>query len=464
MTPLEISLATGAILLLLTGAWRLIEMRDRIWLLLFALYLGWFPLAVLLRGATADLKASLAYVAFAGVSGATAFAAIRSRHGRMPGILVSFLAGALLVSFALAVVERITYPGEIAADPLEPLWRLFRPAETYLHPRLGLLGPAKLHFPLPGGGIRATGPFFHTNYLAFFGILVTPLMTALALRDWRTGRRVGSVLALIGLAVAAVLTYWTYSRAGLLGISGAVAATLVLDLLWQWRRRHVPARQALVPGLGVGLTFAAVMTAAFVIDDVGLRRLGATGLADPVVSEVPYEPGVEGTAGRAGQLRIRLQRVALEEIVASPLSLLWGPGLARYESAIHDPASPHHIPEAIGIRDPNSLWLTVGLAGGLPAMVLLGGLLSVTWVRLLRSLGPDEAAGRAALVLWLGAWIPVWALAQLVGTNPFSSAEAIILGTVLGLAGGVSRRADGSARRGAAQPSGGIPSTLTAPS
>jgi hypothetical protein len=38
------------------------------------------------------------------------------------------------------------------------------------------------------------------------------------------------------------------------------------------------------------------------------------------------------------------------------------------------------------------------------------------------------------------AWIPVWALVQLVGTNPLALAESVIFGTMLGLAAGLAGR------------------------
>jgi hypothetical protein len=112
--------------------------------------------------------------------------------------------------------------------------------------------------------------------------------------------------------------------------------------------------------------------------------------------------------------------------------------MSLFDVAIHDPASPDLIPEAARFNDPNSLWLTVGLAGGLPAILLLVAVLGVTWLRLIRSFRDALSVWHGAALLWLAAWIPVWALVQFVGTNPLTMAEAVILGTMLGLAAGLS--------------------------
>ncbi len=107
---------------------------------------------------------------------------------------------------------------------------------------------------------------------------------------------------------------------------------------------------------------------------------------------------------------------------------------------MHDPASPDLIPDAAKINDPNSLWLTAGLAGGLPAILLLLAVLGVAWLRLIRAFRDARSVWHGAALLWLAAWIPVWALVQFVGTNPLALAEAVILGTLLGLAAGLSGR------------------------
>ena len=78
ITPMELIVPLGALLLLAGGAWRLLERRDLPWLLLFAAYLSWFPLAALLRGGGADLKPAIVYLLFAGAAAAVAFAALRA--------------------------------------------------------------------------------------------------------------------------------------------------------------------------------------------------------------------------------------------------------------------------------------------------------------------------------------------------------------------------------------------------
>jgi hypothetical protein len=439
ITPLEVAVAVGAVLLLATRAWRWIRRPDAGWAALFAAYLGWFVLAAVLRGDLADLKPMAAFVVFAGVPAGVAFAALRADPGAAPRRLIVGLAAAVAVAAAAALLERVTYVGTAMPDPLEPFWRLFRPANTYVDPQLGPLGPPPLHFPLDARKIRVTGLFFHTNYMAFFGILVAPLMTALTLRSWRLGRRGLTVATAAALGVATVSTYWTYSRAGLVGLLAAIALAAMVHVAWEWRSRW-PLRRCLVPAAAVLLGVGVVLGGTTVTDDVGLRRLLATEVGDPLVTETPTEPGVEGSAARAAMLRYRLQRVALEAVTASPRSLALGAGLGRYADAIHDPSSPTRIEEATGIRDPNSLWLSVGLGGGATGVVLLVGVLAVAWSRLLRSLDRRGDPWRTAAVIWVAAWIPSWAVIQLVGTNPFTPAEAIIFGVMMGVAGGLSLR------------------------
>ena len=441
ITPMELIVPLGAVLLLAGGAWRLLERHDLPWLLLVAAYLSWFPLAALLRGGGADLKPALVLLLFAGGAAAVAFAALRASRYSGPRLLLGFLGVVLLLAFAGAVLERVTYPGPGSADPLADFWRFFRPANVTQHPQLGQVGPPPLHFRLGGeGDIRATGLFFHTNYMAFFGILMAPLATALALRGWHAGDRRVIVAGFIGMVLVVLLTYWTYSRAGLLGLIAAVGVTVVIDVLWRLRIRSRSLRKELVPGAVTAGLLVLTLGATVLADDLGARRLAATDLPDPIVSDVPFEPGVEGAASRSGQTRVRLQTVALEAITESPGSLILGTGMSRFDVAVHDPDSPDHIPDAARINDPNSLWLTAGLAGGLPAMLLLAAVLGVTWVRLIRSLREARGVWHGAALLWLAAWIPVWALVQLVGTNPLALAESVIFGTMLGLAAGLAGR------------------------
>lgn len=443
ITPIEVVMLLGGILLLAGRAWRLLRRPDLPWLLLLAAYVAWFPLAALLRGGGADLKPAIVYLLFAGGTAAVAFAAIRARPRTTPRQLVAFFGLVLVLAFAAAVLERATYPGPTSADPLADFWRWFRPANISQHARMGQLGPPPLHFRLGEESIRATGFFFHTNYMAFFGILLAPLVTAVTLRGWHAGHRGLVVGGLAGIVLVSLLTYWTYSRAGLLGLVAAVGTTVVVDVVWRLRARSRTLRQELVPGALTAGVLVLTLGGTVLFDDLGARRLAATDLPDPIISEEPFEPGVEGSASRAGQTRVRLQIVAFQEVTDSPRSLLLGPGMSRFDAAVHDPASPDRIPDAAKINDPNSLWLTVGLAGGLPAVLLLAALLGVAWLRLIRSLRKASSVWHGVALLWLTAWIPVWALVQLVGTNPFSLAETVILGTMLGLAAGLSRGGPG---------------------
>jgi hypothetical protein len=444
VTPLEVTAAAGAVLLLSGRAWRLVRRPDLPWLVVLVAYLGWYPLAAVLRGTPTDLKPVVAGGFFLAAAAATAFAATRVLPHRALRWMLAALGGALAIALALALLERLTFPGPGLPDPLEPFWRLFRPYEVYIDPRLGQVGPPRLHYPLwEGTALRATGAFFHTNYQAFFGILLAPLATAVALVGLRARDRRMFVLGVVGLALAWLVTYWTYSRAGLLGLVAAIAAAIVLDVIWQWRDREDGrgARRMLGPAMTVAVMAAVLGGATLLTDDLGVRRLAATDVGDPVVSDGP-DPGdaLEGSAARAGALRLHLQRVAIDRITDTPRALAFGSGLDRYAAALHDPASPSHTADARGIREPNSLWLTAGLAGGLPAVALLALLLAVTWLRLLRALPREPDRWRRAAILWLAAWLPAWAVIQLAGTNPFSAAEAMILGSMLGLAAGLSYR------------------------
>ena len=439
ITPIEVVVAVGALLLVAGRAWRLVRRDDLPWLLLFGAYLGWFPLAALLRGVGADLKPALVYLLFAGGTAAVAFAAVRAGPRVSPRRLVAFLSVVLVLAVAGAVLERVTYPGPGSADPLADFWRFFRPANVSQHPRLGQLGPPPLHFRLGGeAAIRATGFFFHTNYMAFFGILLAPLATAVTLRGWHAGDRRLVAAGSVGIVLVTLLTYWTYSRAGLLGLVGAVGTAVVIDVAWRLRIRSRTLRHELLPGALTAALLVLTLGATVLADDLGARRLAATDLPDPIISDEPFEPGVEGSASRSGQTRVRLQTVALEQIADSPRSLIIGPGMSSFDHAVHDPASPDLIPDAAKINDPNSLWLTAGLAGGLPAMLLLLAVLGVAWLRLIRSFRDARSVWHGATLLWLAAWIPVWALVQFVGTNPLAPAEAVILGTLSGLAVGLS--------------------------
>lgn len=439
ITPIEVTVALGALLLLAGRAWRLVRRADLPWLLLFAAYLSWFPVAAALRGGGADLKPAVVYLLFAGTAAAVGFAAMRASGGAGRRGLVAFLLVALGLAFAGALLERISYPAPGDADVLADFWRLFRPPNVTEHPRLGQVGPPPLHFRLGAeGDIRATGLFFHTNYMAFFGILLAPLVTAASLRGWHAGDRRLVLAGLAGMVLVSLLTYWTYSRAGLLGIIATVSMTVLIDVVWRLRIRSRSLRHELLPGAITAGLLVLTLGVTVLADDLGARRLAATDLPDPITSETPFDPSVEGGASRAGQTRVRLQVVALKEITDSPRSLILGVGMSRFDAAVHDPASPDLIPDAARINDPNSLWLTVGLSGGVPAMLLLVAVMGLAWLRLIHAFRGALDVWHATALLWLAAWLPVWALLQFAGTNPLTPAESVILGTLLGLAAGLS--------------------------
>jgi O-antigen ligase len=446
LTAPKVAALVGGVILLATRPWRWMVMRDWLAVAPIAAYLAWFPLAALLRGTSDDLKTAAAYLVFAGLAAAVAYAATRLWRERAARLLILTVLAAAAVSFVAAWLERATHPMPGEPDPLAWLWSIFRPQSGLLDPRLGFIPAPPLHATTGEPGvIRATAFFVQTNYLAFFAVLAVPLLVALLVAALRQGRRLPALVSGIGLAAALVTAYWTYARVGIVAVLGVAAAALIIDWLAAGEKRKMrPSRRHLRPTLAAAALVLLVMGGAFVVDGVGLSRLTGTTLGDaPVVgepgAEAPPESAAESAARSAG-IRLELQRTALEMVIEDERSLTLGSGLAAYETAVHDPASARHLPEATGIRDPNSLWLTVALAGGVIGVLLLAALISYMVVRLVRALRrPGEGAERVAL-LWLAAWLPVWSVVQLFGTNPFNTSEAIILGTMIGATVGLTTR------------------------
>jgi hypothetical protein len=437
LTPPKIVVLVGAVVLLVARPWRGHGLRYWLPLVPLALYLGWFSAAAVIRLTPVDLKTTLAYLVFCGAAAAVAYGAAMLAPGRTARVVIVVVLAALAVSFAAAALERATYPLPNESDPLAWLWSIFRPQAGLDDPRLGFIEAPPLHSGTGEPGVvRATAFFVQTNFLAFFCVLAVPLAVVMFVTYLRAGRRTPAMLSGLALAAALVTAYWTYARVGLVAVLATIAAALAVEWLAAPERRRLrPSMSQLAPSLaGLGLAFV-VASGAVVTDDVGLIRLAGSTLGEePGVTDGAPTPGdIESRAARSAQIRFELQRTAVEMLTQAPGTFVAGTGMAAYETAVHDPASPRHIPEAVGIRDPNSMWLTVALAGGIVGVGLLIVLLGSLLLRLFRPL----SGWRRLAVLWLAAWLPVWAAVQALGTNPFNTGEAIIFGTVVGLICGI---------------------------
>jgi hypothetical protein len=458
-TPPKIVVLVGGATLLAARPWRGLQLRDWLVMVPVGAYLAWFPLAALLRGTTEDLKTAAAYLVFCGLAAVIAFAAFHLAPRRAARILVIVVLGAVVVSFFAAALERATYPLPEQSDSLAWLWSIFRPQTGLDDPRLGPIPAPPLHAPTGEPGVvRATGFFVQTNYLAFFAVLAVPLLVVLLVLAVRQRRRLGALLAALALVAALTSAYWTYARVGIV----AVIAVALAALLAEWsaaseRPTLRPSLAQLRPTLLGLVVVVTVMAGLFLVDGVGLNRLIGTGLGDtpPAGTTSPGESpdavaestwraespeAVAGSAARSATIRLELQRTAVDMLVEDPRALLLGPGLAAYETAVHDPASPRRIPDAFAIRDPNSMWLTVALAGGLIGVLLAATVLGYLMLRLVREVLRSRDGWPRVTVVWMAAWLPVWALVQFLGTNPFNTSEAIIFGTLVGTIAGLTER------------------------
>ncbi len=431
VTALEPTLLVGGFLLIAGQAWKLVRRGDRAWLLLLAGYLGWLVVAALAHSSGLDLKRAVSYLLFSGLSIAVAFASVRLGSDRAARWVIAFFTVALVVAFTGALLERVTYrPG--AVDPLAPLWSFFRPQQALFVENVGVMRHAPLHYPLDEEGLlRTSGIFGHPLYLGFFALLAAAVMTAVVIRAWREGARKRAAAYLVALCVAILVEYWTYSRSPFLGLIAVVVAAVVLELAVRVRQlRSGPDRRALLPGALVLSTLFLVLATTFRVDDLGLRRLGGIPFLGGDIAE---DDSVEASAARAARLRLALQGVAVEMATESPRTLLLGTGMTAYETALKD------LPPELGatrFTHPHSAWLTALLAGGIPAALLFASLLAAVWLRVVRALLASPTGATAVVLLALGAWIPVWSLVQFFGLNPLSASEAVILGTMLGFAGG----------------------------
>lgn len=156
----------------------------------------------------------------------------------------------------------------------DPLYQYFSP--FYSEP-----------FAARGGGFSVVATFANPNILAGYGLIVLPLIWALAV-DGRGARRAGwtAVAALVGGAVLL-----TFSKAGWLLV-------LLLASLWMLTRVTAGARLALAGGAGIALGVALML-----LD----RLVGTFSLVFPNAREMSVDS------------RLGLWRAALEAFVQSPL-------------------------------------------------------------------------------------------------------------------------------------------------
>lgn len=431
--------------LLMARPWRLVTRADAPLILLLAVLVSWLLVAALVRQSAADIKLTAGYAVFLASAAALGYAAARARPDASARVLVAVVLAAVFVTLATGLLERVTYVGPDGPDPLEPLWSFVRPQGGLASDPESTAGLQPLHFPSGDLSIpRVASLFAHVNYLAFFGFLTAALSATLLLASLSTSARGTSIVAAFGLVASTLATAWTYSRAGLIGLVGiAIAAPLVAVLTGKGPDR----RRAVLLGAPLLLVIA-TLGANLAFDEVGLRRFAPV-VADPPLAEGPppsvtEEPSIEVSAARSGHIRFALQANALDMVTADPVSFVLGPGMTAFANAIGDPAAERYVPGAEGIVDPNSLWLTMALAGGSVAVIALAALIAGTEIRLLGAARKHPPGRRQWVLSWLAAWLPVWSMVQFVGTNPFNTSEAMILGTLLGTGVGLSGVTQGS--------------------
>jgi O-Antigen ligase len=427
LTPAKLLIVAALPLLVVGRVWVLVHRGDR-WILgLVAAFVGWFILTALLRGSTYDLKLAGGFVVYFGGPFAIAYAASRARPGPAAIALIAAALVGLGITFVGVVLERVTHVAPGVNDPFAPLWGFVRPQDTVSD--LGA-GPPPLHTPSGDRAIvRVSSWFAQANYLAYFIVLVAGAAATGLLLALKLGRRRLAIVLALAMAACSVTIVWTYSRAGVVGVVAVVTAVVGLDLLRNrstWRIGSVFVQRAAPLALVGGVLFVTLLA-----DTVGLRRFVPL-VTGPIVIPVGQPPSIERSAAEASAIRLAMQAAAIDVTTADPRAFFLGPGQEAFNQAVHDPTSDLYVEDATGVLDPNSLWLSLGISGGLIAAALLALVLAIAWIRLLLASRRVQAGPREWLACWLAAWLPVWALLQFAGTFPFTPSEATILGTMVG--------------------------------
>lgn len=437
LTPPKILVFVMLAVLLASRPSLAIPRADRLILGLLAAYCAWLIITAVLRGSTADVRMTIAYALYLGVPVVAAYVAARRAPHRVSRILIGVFLVALAVTFAGVILERLTYPGLGQPDPLAAIWQFVRPQTALVDAVRGTLIPPPLHFPSGDPAVpRASSWFAHVNYLAFFGVLTAGLTATLVLVGLRLRRHRWTLVAASGLVASTVMVLWTYSRVGLVGLFGVVGAVAIVDAVAHWGRR--PSRALGLAWIATGLLVLLTVGVTLGVDQIGLRRFSST-VGPPPAPTTPGEAtaAIEASASRSSAIRLAMQAAAVDLILDSPRTIMLGPGQAVFELAIHDTSSPLHVEDSAGFRDSNSLWLTLAVAGGLPAALLMAVILGLVSLRSLRLTRTGRGGFPGVVVWWLAAWLPVWGVMQFFGTFPFVASEAIILGTMLGTAIGL---------------------------
>jgi hypothetical protein len=432
VTPTKLVIFVSVVVLIVLRGWRYVAAYDRPIIMLTAAYLGWLVVAAGQRGSVPDLKLAVGYAVMFGGAWLLAYLSTRIRPGGSArALLIAIIIGLALTAVGVAL-ERFTYPLPGQPDPLEAVWRFVRPPIEYPDAASGF-STVPVHFSSGDLAVPRTASWFaHANYLALFGVLacaVTATLLAAALRRAAYRRACAAALAVL---VSSICVAWTYSRAGLLGLLLVAIAVGIVSAV-RFKALRISARG--VVSAAPLLVVLASLAATLMLDDVGLRRFGplVPGAPEPPLGE-PSGPTVEGAAERSGSLRLEMQLAAAGLVGASPRDVILGPGLTAYDRAVHDPSDDWFVKDATGIVDPNSVWLTLAISGGAIGVALLATTLLATWWRVFRSSRFARDGSPMIVVATLAAWLPTWAVVQAVGTNPFNTSEAVILGTMLGAA------------------------------
>jgi hypothetical protein len=434
-TPiLDVTLPKAALIasvpvLILARPWQLLRRVDLVPVALLAVFAGWLLVAGSIRGDWLDLKRTIGALAFGGLALALTWAGMRARDDLGSRLLATFFVAFTMISFAGSALELLTVSYG-SADPLRPLWELFRPQSQTIDERLGVtFPPLPLHIFGQDRLLRVAGFSWHANILALSMLIpaaFSAILLWLSVRSRRTRMAAGATV-LLGLSSAIVV--WTHSRAGLLGLAGVLLAATVFTVLSDRRARR---RLAALAPLVVG---GALLIGLLALDSAGLQRIVGS-----IVRTEPTGPATTTVeeAGELADLRIAMVRAGLTLLTESPMAMLIGPGFGTYTSAVHDPDGPLYIELAYGTPDPGSYWLSVALAGGIPGAILMLGAFAVIWWRLIQrwregELDPQTrpAGWRLVHLGWLIVVIPVWVVVQNAGGQPLEVPEAIPLGFLL---------------------------------
>jgi hypothetical protein len=434
LTAPKIVVLAGIVVCLASGAWRVLSRRDLPVIAIGTVFLVWLLAAAVLRRDSADVKLAGAFAVFAGGAFTIAFAAVRIDGEKALRALAIALGVVTAIAFCAVVLERVVYKSGVG-DQFVWLWDIFRPQSTFNDPILGTLAATPAYF-FGGGLLRASGFFAHPNYQAFFALLVAPFFAIRLAHSLDARARNGVVVNGLLLTATVLVDLWTYSRTGVVGMLGSTGLAVLIDRAVTRRGTGRLFGISIMPALGVALVVVATLGVGAVQDLDSAKRLSTVG--DVTISSGDsgdsVSPGnVTGAAVRSQDIRFQMQKAAVNLLTASVRDIVIGPGMTDYERQTHDSGSAQYISQAAGIRDPNSTWLSIGLAGGVPAVVLFALLLLAALAAAVRTI--LSASGlRKEMAIWLAAWIVVWAGAQVFGTYPFGTSESILLGTLLGIA------------------------------